>query len=424
MTVVPNDDAQRVAPAQLPSPWAAIPWLASVISIVVGCLVLIGWQFDVDVLKRAVPTLVAMNPTTAVLFILSGISLGLSLRRTSAFRSWTGQAAAFVVLALAAAKLLQLAAHWPLAVDQWLFAEKLGPTATGGANRMAPNTAAEFALLALAILLLDRHMRKFSPSQTLALLAGFGALLPITGYLYGVRSFEGLAAFIPMAIHTAITCFILCAGVFFARPDRPLIEVFISDDSRGVIARRVLPTIILLTILFGWLRLEGERHGYFSAAFGTALYAVTLCVLFVILIRWSVWTVGKIEEEKNALNDALLENKWRLEESLRETQLIINHARELICTVDDEGKLCTLNAAAEEILGIVNSALLGRLFSKLHAPEESLKIEKAFTTAKMGLTAEIFAAKCQKSDRSYVQLHWSIQWSPHHQRMFCVGRAG
>jgi hypothetical protein len=204
-----------------------------------------------------------MNPTTAVLFILSGISLGLSLRRTSAFRFWTGQATAFVVLALAAAKLLQLAAHWPLTVDQWLFAEKLGPTATEGANRMAPNTAAEFALLALAILLLDRRMRKFSPTKTLALLAGFGALLPITGYLYGVRSFE-----------------------------------------------------------------------------------------------------------------------------------------------------------------IVNSALLGRLFSKLHAPEESLKIEKAFTTAKMGLTAEIFAAKCQKSDRSCVQLHWSIQWSPHHQRMFCVGRAG
>jgi hypothetical protein len=58
MTVVPNDDAQRVAPAQLPSPWAAIPWLASVISIVVGCLVLIGSQFDVDLFKRAVPMLV------------------------------------------------------------------------------------------------------------------------------------------------------------------------------------------------------------------------------------------------------------------------------------------------------------------------------------------------------------------------------
>jgi PAS domain S-box-containing protein len=249
-------------------------------------------------------------------------------------------------------------------------------------------------------------------------------LIPITGYIYGVRSFEGLGIFFPMALHTAAVFLVLAVGLFFVRPDTPSIAAFASDDPRGVIARRLLPPIIVLTIFCGWLRLEGERRGYYSAAFGTALYAVTLCVLFVVLVRWTVWTVGRIEQERNSLNDDLVESKWRLEESLRESRLIIDHARELICTVDAKGKVCTVNAACDEILGMSSHALVNKSFVALHAADERPEIENAFATAKGGLKPEIFAAHCCKGDSSDVQLHWSIQWSPHYERMFCVGRAG
>ncbi|MBS1510994.1 MAG: hypothetical protein JST86_09145 [Bacteroidetes bacterium] len=39
-----------------------------------GTLVLIGWQFSITALKRPLPQLVAMNPLTALLFVLCGFS--------------------------------------------------------------------------------------------------------------------------------------------------------------------------------------------------------------------------------------------------------------------------------------------------------------------------------------------------------------
>lgn len=42
-----------------------------------GELVLIGWTFDIELLKRILPGFVAMNPLTAIGFILTGSALGI-----------------------------------------------------------------------------------------------------------------------------------------------------------------------------------------------------------------------------------------------------------------------------------------------------------------------------------------------------------
>lgn len=420
-----SEGALRQAPMPLRAPWAVFPPVGSVVPILVGCLVMTGWLLDIQVLKQPWSAFVAMNPLTAGLFILSGISLGLSLQRMPSNMSrWVARAVAMVVLALAGTKLVDLALNLGLNVDGWLFASKLGGEPGGIPNRMAPNTALNFVLVSISLLSLDWPVKRFSVSQGFALLAGFGSLLPLTGYLYGVRSFQGLAAFIPMAVHTAITFLLLATGLFFAREATPLTQLFVSDDSRGVVARRLFPGVIVLTLFLGWLRITGERRGFFEPAFGTALYAISLCVLFLIVIRWTIWTVGKIEEERNSLNDALVLHKWQLEESLRQTQLIIDHARELICAADSEGKLLTMNAACEEVLSYSPGNMLGRSFVELHSPDERQPIEKAFAVAKTGMIPEMFTALCRKADATYARINWSIQWSPHYQKMFCVGRAG
>src|ERR671933_1096524 len=51
--------------------------VSAVAAVLVGFMVLVGWTLGVDVLKRVLPGLVAMNPLSAVAFILSGGSLWL-----------------------------------------------------------------------------------------------------------------------------------------------------------------------------------------------------------------------------------------------------------------------------------------------------------------------------------------------------------
>jgi PAS domain-containing protein len=180
--------------------------------------------------------------------------------------------------------------------------------------------------------------------------------------------------------------------------------------------------VIGLTLFLGWLRVAGERHGLYEGAFGTALFATVLCLLFMVVIRWTVWTVGRIDAQRNALQGQLVEGKWELEQSLRQTQLIIDHARELICTLNAQAELVTVNAACDEILALPPRRLLGRSFMQLHSQEEEPQIAKAFAVAKSGMTAETFSALCRKGDETFARLNWSIQWSPHFEKMFCVGR--
>lgn len=260
-----------------------VPAAAGGLTMGMGVLVLIGWTIGNETLKRVVPGFVAMNPMTAVCFLCAGLSLWLLCdRHLSRRRAFLAGMLALTVVCVGLLKIVGLTTGWSLGVDQILFPSKLTEIVDSLPNRMAPNTAWSFVLIGVSLLTLHRQGERISLAQLCAIVAAFSALLPIIGYIYGVKEFRGLAAFIPMAVHTAGTFLLLSAGLLFARPT-PLTRVFTSDGPTGILARRLLPMIILATIFLGWLRLWAEREGLYEAAFGTALFVVTLGVIFVLL---------------------------------------------------------------------------------------------------------------------------------------------
>lgn len=308
---------EQQTPPRLPAPLAALPIVASVIAVCVGALVLFGWYFDLEQLKRVFPGFVAMNPMTATLFIITGAALSMSIsRETSNVVRACAKILSAAVALIALIKLADMAVGWLPNVDEVLFASKLSDVHDKLPNRIAPNTALNFILVGLSIMTIDRRIERFSLSQAFAILAGFGALLPVTGYAYGVHSFYGMASFIPMALHSAVTFLVLAGGIFFARPETGFAQVFTIDDPRGVLARRLFPSAVLLTLFLGWIHLYGERHGFYESEFGTTLFAITLSLLFVILVRWTVWTMSKLEEERALATTRLHEANRRKDEMI------------------------------------------------------------------------------------------------------------
>ena len=55
---------------------------ASLTTTAIGLGALAGWLLHIDVLSRWIPGVVSMNPATAGVFVLAGISLALSLQRS------------------------------------------------------------------------------------------------------------------------------------------------------------------------------------------------------------------------------------------------------------------------------------------------------------------------------------------------------
>ncbi|HEX7531393.1 MAG TPA: hypothetical protein VF333_09630, partial [Pyrinomonadaceae bacterium] len=177
---------------------------AALAAAVIGVCVLVGWHFELEFLKRIAPGLVAMNPASAVAFILAGASLAIFLQsahgkdRKSRALILTARLCALVVTLIGLAKLVGILCGWDLGVDQWLFASKL-QDGLRSPNRIAPNTALNLLLFGSALLLVDVKNRSVRFCVEFSVIvAGFGSLLAILASAYDIQSFYGLGAFIPM----------------------------------------------------------------------------------------------------------------------------------------------------------------------------------------------------------------------------------
>jgi signal transduction histidine kinase len=112
-------------------------------------------------------------------------------------------------------------------------------------------------------------------------LVGFLALI---GYTYGVASFYSIAYYTQMALHTAVAFILFSVSLLFARPDRGLMAIIMSESTGGILARRLLLATISILVVLGWLTLAGQRAGLYGTEFGVSLLVLSSIVLFAVLI--------------------------------------------------------------------------------------------------------------------------------------------
>ena len=191
-----------------------IPAVAAIAAALVGTLVLAGWWLDVSMLRSGLGIGVAMNPTTAVGFVLAAASLwSTDPNSTDNGFHRVGRACADGVVLIGALKLGEWLFHWPLSIDQILFKTRLASLDQSLPNRMAPNTAACFLMLGLALLLIRarsngwRHL-----GRSLGVAVGFLGFATLVGYGIGQPLLTRLPEAIPMALNTAVGFLVLSAG--------------------------------------------------------------------------------------------------------------------------------------------------------------------------------------------------------------------
>src|SRR4051812_30034824 len=127
-----------------------------VVVILVGGLVLIGWAFNIALLKSVVPGATSMKANTALSFLLAGLAMqflqsGPAQRRTRRL----GYLLIGVIIAIAVLTLSEYLFGWDLGLDQWLFRERVVLPPTPYPGRMAALTAVGFLLSGAALLLQD-----------------------------------------------------------------------------------------------------------------------------------------------------------------------------------------------------------------------------------------------------------------------------
>jgi signal transduction histidine kinase len=282
-------------------------------AVAIGLLVLLGWQYDIDVLKRVRPGLVAMNPSTALGLI--GLGLSVWILDHPAFGRLTRSLGRVIALIVAGSGMAKLGDHllgWRSGVDMLLFPDDvqfIGQLA----GLMAPNTALSFALLGISLALQGARGRGWRRlARWTAYLALTAAMINLAGHALHVASLSQMAERAPMALHTAVTIALLCIGRLAINPHEGLATVVISDGPGGRLFRQLAPVAIVLPLVLGWLELWGEESGVFGNAMGIAALAVTLAVALVTVTAAYAHTLDRQDAERRqsqailaaALNEA------------------------------------------------------------------------------------------------------------------------
>ncbi len=243
--------------------------LAAALLLVLGAVVLTGWHVGSPGLTRILSDLPAMMPVTAATFILAGGALGFLL--DGGPRRLVGALLAGLVLASGA---LSLASYG------WASAGQLLPFA----GRMAPFTAMGFTLLGLALLCAARRGgRGPTLAQGLALAASLLPLVTLAGYAFRERRLYAFGHDVGMALHTGVGLLLLCVGLLALRPEHGLMRVVMDASAGGVMARHLLPTVLLPPLL-GALVAGGVRASLLDAGFAWPLFTTTTMVAFATLI--------------------------------------------------------------------------------------------------------------------------------------------
>ena len=289
-----------------------------------GLLVLAGWTFGVEALRKVLAGPIVMLPITAFAFTVSGVCLWLvrspeaSNRRPLVWRTLT-----LLVLIIGTSSLLDRLFGLDVGLGRLLFAAELAEYEYRPLGLMATNSAICFVLAATGLLCVNIELRRgWRPTELLALIGLAIATLALVGHLYRAPGFYSIDRAAGMALGTAVTFAILHLGLLLARPDRGWMSLLTGVDLGGVLARRLLPAALLVPLVLGWLFVVGREQEKVSRGGGLALLTLVTIGVLVALVLRSAHVLRDTDRERLAV----LEREAAAARALRDALVIAESA--------------------------------------------------------------------------------------------------
>ncbi len=324
---------------------------------------------------------------------LMGMLLGLALYCQHLDAPMARRLSRALALAVAATCLLtlgELVLGWPLGFDRVTFPPGFGALSGAEFARMSFPSAFQLGLLGLALYANGRFHGW--PADLLTLIALVHLLISVLiiglriQFLYD-RTFE-----IPVGVLVIVA---LMLGMLAAHPDRGIMKVILTENSVGVVLRRLLPAALLGPPLIGWLWSEGQYRGIFEAPQGMFFVVLAMTVVTLGLVLWNIAPLARLERAREEALKALQESETRA----RRLAAIVEASEDGITTYDPETwKLTYWSRGAEKLWGWSSEEALGKPAGFLTQPREPEKFRAAIADLKAGKAVTVHDVLATRKD--------------------------
>jgi PAS domain S-box-containing protein len=188
--------------------------------------------------------------------------------------------------------------------------------------------------------------------QFFALTSGLIGGVSIIGHLYGeVLLYHG-TWHTAVSLPAALGLLLLAVATLSLKSSTGLLSPFRSDSIGGAMARRILPTVLLLTPALGWLTLVGLRRMWFDPDLAIALLVTSLTLTLTVVL----WVNARLVNRLAAAHSQAVAGARQME--LRRSA-VVESALDAIITVDSDMRIVEFNSAAERMFGCSRANVLG-----------------------------------------------------------------
>ena len=309
-------------------------------SALAGAVVLLGWVTGLPALTDWFGSGIATLPNTAIASAAAGLALVLYSV------GWGRVPLSLAVLTgvTGAATLFEHVTSVNLGVDTLVLVPGWGSRGTLAPGRMGPPAATSFTLIGAALVLMRLGPRGRAGALACGLAVTSISMFSIVGYLYGAGPLFDAPRLTAIAVPTSTILFALGVGIVALAAGSNIHRVVSGDGPSGVMVRRLLPFVIVVPFVIGWLRAVGERAGLYDSSFGTAVRTLAEMALLMALLWWATRAVRAQERARASVESDLAASERRL-------RAMIDALPTPVYTTDADGRIVHFNRAVVEVSG-------------------------------------------------------------------------
>lgn len=342
-----------------------LPLFSAWFAIAIGIFVCIEWIAGFNIITLIIEGYARMKINTAILSILSGISLVVFNRQPSPKRVLILRAISILAIGFGLATLAQALTTKDIGLDSFVCFVT-GLDLSSHINlRTSPISALIFALINFSFLLLSTKKNgAVISAKIIVLFCGLLAYYVIIGYFLGLKIFilENFE-YNTMSYPASIILILLSLSLLYIR-DEHISQLLNSRYTAGMLVRRMLPFVLLFPIFTLWFTLLGMNAGLYTERISDSIAVTINTGTFLGILLFVINSIYKYEKIKENTEKHISQS----EELFRKT---FSYSPVGKVMLTPERKFIKCNKSYSNFIGYTEDELMKMTITDITLPEDT-----------------------------------------------------